>query len=71
MSNIPEIEVSEAKNRIEAGSVLVDVREQNEYDQERIAGSILIPLSEFEERFEVVHVVDKQRSSSMHRVTML
>jgi len=52
MSNIPEIDVSEAQSRIEAGSVLVDVREQNEYDEERIAGSILIPLSEFQERYE-------------------
>lgn len=52
MSNIPEIDVNEAKSRIEAGSVLVDVREQNEYDQEHIAGSLLIPLSEFEARFE-------------------
>jgi len=52
MSNIPEIDVSEAKSRVEAGSVLVDVREQNEYDQEHIAGSILIPLSEFQERYE-------------------
>lgn len=52
MSNIPEIDIFEAKKRVEAGSILVDVREQNEYDQERIAGSILIPLSEFQERYE-------------------
>ncbi len=49
---IPEIDVLEAKARIETGALLVDVREQNEYDALRIPGSILVPLSEFEERFE-------------------
>ena len=52
MSNIPEIDVSQAKSRIEAGSIFVDVREQNEYDQEHIPGSVFIALSEFEARYE-------------------
>ena len=49
---IPEIDVHETKKRLSEGSLLVDVREQNEFDAERIPGSILIPLSEFAARYE-------------------
>ena len=52
MSTIPEIDVHETKDRLEKGAVLVDVREQNEFDEERIPGSLLIPLSEFAGRFD-------------------
>ena len=34
------------------GSLLIDVREQNEYDELHIPGSILLPLSELAERYE-------------------
>ncbi len=48
----PEIDVFEAKKRLEQGGLLVDVREQEEFDSIRIPGSILVPLSEFNERYE-------------------
>jgi rhodanese-related sulfurtransferase len=52
MSTLPEVDILEAKKRIDNGAVLVDVREQNEFDDLRIPGSILVPLSEFQQRFE-------------------
>ena len=52
MSDTPEISVEEAQKRLEAGALLLDVREQNEYDEERIAGSRLLPLSELMARYE-------------------
>ncbi|MGL4610391.1 MAG: rhodanese-like domain-containing protein [Trueperaceae bacterium] len=52
MSTIPEIDIHEAKTRIDNGALLVDVREQNEFDDVRIPGSVLVPLSEFQTRYE-------------------
>ena len=40
-----------AKTRLENGAVLIDVREQDEFDQVRVPGATLIPLSEFATRF--------------------
>lgn len=40
-----------AKTRLENGAVLIDVREQNEFDEARVPGATLIPLSEFASRF--------------------
>jgi rhodanese-related sulfurtransferase len=51
-SNVPEIDVHEAKKRIEAGALLLDVREKSEFIEAHIAASQLLPLSEFTERFE-------------------
>lgn len=48
---IPELDVHETKARVAQGSVLVDVREQHEYDDAHIPGSILIPLSKFNTRY--------------------
>ena len=48
----PEIDVFEAKKRIENGDLLIDVREQNEFDEVRISGSTLMPLSEFSEIYQ-------------------
>lgn len=48
----PEINVFEAKERLEKGDFLLDVREQHEFDDVHISGSTLIPLSEFEERYD-------------------
>jgi rhodanese-related sulfurtransferase len=41
----------EAKTRLENGAVLIDVREQNEFDEARVPGATLIPLSEFVNRY--------------------
>lgn len=50
--NVPEIDVLEAQQRIEAGAVLVDVREPNEYEDSHIPGSRLEPLSTFTEGYK-------------------
>ena len=50
-SNLPAVSSTEAQKSLENGAVLVDVREQNEYTEIRIPGSLLIPLSVFAERF--------------------
>ncbi len=52
MSNIPAIDIHEAKKRIDNGAILVDVREQHEFDEARIPGSMLMPLSTFQQHFE-------------------
>jgi rhodanese-related sulfurtransferase len=41
----------EAKARITNGAVLIDVREQIEFDEVRVPGATLIPLSEFATRY--------------------
>jgi len=50
---IQEITVTELYDQMAAGTglVLVDVREQNEYDYAHIDGAILLPLSEFMTRY--------------------
>lgn len=50
-SNVPEIDVHEAKRRVESGARLLDVREAEEYGANRSPGAELIPLSEFAERY--------------------
>lgn len=52
MSTIPQIDIQEAKARVEHRALLIDVREQHEFDEARIPGSILIPLSQFQQRYE-------------------
>ena len=52
MADTPEISVQEAQKRIQNGSLLLDVREQNEYDEEHISGAQLLPLSELMARFD-------------------
>ena len=52
MADTPEISVQEAQKRVQGGAMLLDVREQNEYDEERIPGAQLLPLSELMARFE-------------------
>ncbi len=42
---IPTVDVAEAEEMVAAGALLVDVREQMEWDESRIAGAILRPLS--------------------------
>jgi rhodanese-related sulfurtransferase len=51
---LPTIDVSEASARLEAadpnGPLLVDVRENNEYQAVRANGAVLMPMSEFADR---------------------
>ena len=71
---VPEVSVQEAQKRVDAGALLLDVREQNEFDEARIGGSQLLPLSEFVGRFEaelpkdreiVVHCRSGKRSAQV------
>ncbi len=41
----------EAQSRLESGAVLVDVREQDEWDAVHAPNATLIPLSEFQTRY--------------------
>lgn len=42
---VPELTPEEAQARIAAGALLVDVREQKEWDEARVPGSELKPMS--------------------------
>tara|TARA_B100000927_G_scaffold154103_1_gene124169 strand:+ start:405 stop:725 length:321 start_codon:yes stop_codon:yes gene_type:complete len=39
------ISVADAKHSIKNGALIIDVREQNEYDQVHIENSVLVPLA--------------------------
>lgn len=44
-TKIPTVDVAGAEAMLEEGALLVDVREQKEWDQSRIAGALFRPLS--------------------------
>jgi rhodanese-related sulfurtransferase len=46
-----EISPQEAQARVASGAYLLDVREQNEWDEVHAQGAHLIPLSEFTQRY--------------------
>lgn len=46
------VEPTEAKKRLERGAVLVDVREPDEFAQGHAQNAILIPLSQWAERYQ-------------------
>ena len=52
MADTPEIDVHQAQKRVQGGALLLDVREQNEYDEEHILGAQLLPLSKLMARFD-------------------
>jgi len=58
---VPEISVEELKRKQDAGEkfVLLDVREQYEYDIARIPGSKLIPLGELHSRLSELDTADE------------
>lgn len=47
---LEEVTPSEGQRRVQQGALLVDVREQNEYDELHAEGARLLPLSELEAR---------------------
>ena len=50
-----EISVTEVKQLLDSGDiVLIDCREQSEYDQCRIDGSMLIPMNETPEKLDLL-----------------
>ena len=60
---IKEIDVNELKSKIDSGEkfFFIDCREQNEWDEMHVVGSTLLPLSEFQEKYEEV-LTDKNAS---------
>jgi rhodanese-related sulfurtransferase len=50
MSESAEVSPKAASEAIAAGAMLIDVREQSEYHEAHIPGSVLIPLGELPER---------------------
>jgi rhodanese-related sulfurtransferase len=52
--DVPEIDVDELAQRREAGQVVLDVRNQDEYDEVHVPGVLLIPLGELVERVDEV-----------------
>ncbi|HUY56070.1 MAG TPA: rhodanese-like domain-containing protein [Candidatus Nanopelagicaceae bacterium] len=46
-----EVEVDSARNLIEEGAPVLDVREADERERVRIAGSLWIPIAELKERW--------------------
>jgi len=73
----PEIDVDELARRREAGIVLIDVRQPDEYDEFHVPGAILIPLADVPERLvEVpdagpVHVICRSGGRSRTAVAFL
>lgn len=57
---IKEMDVNELKAKLDSGEKIqfIDCREQAEWDEAHIEGATLIPLSEFEQRYET-HLRDK------------
>ena len=52
--SIPEIDVHELARRREGGTVVVDVRQPDEYDDAHVPGARLIPLGEVAQRLDEV-----------------
>ncbi|GGR82722.1 hypothetical protein GCM10008960_07190 [Deinococcus sedimenti] len=51
LGRMEEVTPQEGQRRVQQGALLVDVREQNEFDEVHAEGAQLIPLSEFEARY--------------------
>lgn len=49
-----EVSPQQAQERLKQGALLIDVREQNEYDEVHAAGAKLMPLSEFEASYSTL-----------------
>lgn len=54
MTEPSEIDIDELATRLEAGAVVVDVREADEYEEAHVAGALLVPLSELADRVDDV-----------------
>jgi rhodanese-related sulfurtransferase len=52
--DVPEIDVDELAERREAGQVVLDVRNPDEYEEAHVPGVMLIPLGELVERVDEV-----------------
>ncbi len=68
LDGIPQIEAREAQRRVAEGALMVDVREPFEFTEARIPGALLVPMSQFGERWEELprdrHLVIQCRSGN-------
>lgn len=60
VSEPPEIDVHEARRRIEAGSAFIDVREEEEHARVRTPDARLVPLSTLVERYREEVPTDRE-----------
>lgn len=51
LGGMKEVTPAQGQQMLQQGARLIDVREQNEYDEVHAQGAQLLPLSEFEARF--------------------
>ena len=49
-TSVPEVDVAEARRRVEHGALLLDVRAAEEWDAGHAAEALWIPMNEVEER---------------------
>lgn len=52
MNDLPEIDASAAIAAVDQGAVLIDVREQGEWDAGHAPQAILLPMSELDDRLD-------------------
>lgn len=45
MPDVPSVDPREASELMSEGAMMIDIREQNEWDQSRIPGTVLKPMS--------------------------
>lgn len=50
--SVPQVTPLEASDLVDQGALLVDIREQNEWEQARIPGAVLKPLSVVNDWYE-------------------
>ncbi len=64
---IREIDARELKEKMDKGETyqFIDCREQNEWNEARIEGATLLPLSEFEAKYQSV-LTDKNKPIIIH-----
>jgi rhodanese-related sulfurtransferase len=56
--DVPEIDVDDLAARREAGQVILDVRNPDEYEEAHVPGVLLIPLGELVERADEIPAVE-------------
>ncbi len=73
-----QVPVSQVRNLVESGAVIVDVREEDEFEAGHLVNSINIPLSQFRDRLDEIpkdqpvylHCRSGQRSYNMTRALL-
>ena len=53
------IEISDVKNPIDQGALIIHVRSEKEFSYENASNSVNIPLGDIENRFEEIRAMDR------------